>query len=127
MKGIIAAARVRTLRRASLILARAMRACSRSLLKASANLPNIDVVAEGEITTQQPCAAVERLLVLQVLEHDKPCSSEQLEAALDTTESLAIHEALRALDEKDITLTYHEQVYPSRCLLSLDELGLISI
>lgn len=127
MKEIIAAARVRALRKASLILAHAMRACSRSLLKASANLPNIDVIAEGEITTQQPCAAIERLLVLQVLEHDKPCTSEQREAALDTTESLAIHEALRALSEKDIVLTYREMVYPSRCLLSLDELGLIAI
>jgi hypothetical protein len=126
MKGIIAAARVRALRKASLILARAMRACSRSLLKASADLPNIDVVAEGEITIQQPCAAVERLLVLQVLEHDKPCTSEELEAALDI-EPLATRDALRALDEKDITLTHREQVYPSRCLLSLDELGLIAI
>jgi hypothetical protein len=127
MKGIIAAARVRALRKTSLILAHAMRACSRSLLKASANLPNINVVAEGEITIQQPCAAVERLLVLQVLEHDRPCSSEELEAALDTTESLAIQDALRALDEKDIILRFRGQVYASQCLLRLDELGLISI
>lgn len=127
MKRITAVARVRALRKTSLILARAVRACSRGLLKASANLPNIDVVAEGEITTQQPCAAVERLLVLQVLEHDRPCSSEELEAALGTIESLAIDEALHALRDKDIILTYREQVYPSRCLLSLDGLGLIAI
>jgi hypothetical protein len=121
------ALRVRALRRISLVLARLMKTCSRSLLKASAGMTNLDVTAEGEITFQQPCAAVERLLVLQVLEHDEPCSREELEAALSNVEPLTIREALHMLDQKDILIAFTEEVYASQCLLRLDELGLIAI
>jgi hypothetical protein len=127
MKRVTAAIRVRALRGAVLILGRAMTACSRGLLKASASLPNTDVLAEERITVQDPYAAIERLLVLQLLERQIPCSRSDLEAALNTIEPLVVNDALRALFEKDVVYIYREQVWATQCLLRLDELDLITI
>lgn len=100
MKRVTAAIRMRALRGAILMLGRSMTACSRGLLKASASLPNIDVLAEDRIVVQNPNVAVERLLVLQLLDRQIPCSRSELEAALKTIEPLAVNDALSALFEK---------------------------
>jgi hypothetical protein len=127
MKRVTAAIRVRALRGAVLMLGRAMTACSRGLLKASASLPNTDVLAEERIPVRDPYAVIERLLVLQLLERQIPCLRSDLETALNTIEPLAVNDALRALFEQDVVYIYREQVWATQCLLRLDELDLITI
>ncbi len=126
MKRIIAVVRVRALRMAILILARALTACSRGLLTPSATDAILALDGDAGFGEYENIV-VERLLVLQVLDRDEPRSRSELQAALSTVKPLAIQDALRALDEKDIIIRFRGQVYASQCLLRLDELGLISI
>jgi hypothetical protein len=126
MKKIIATVRVRALRTAILILARALTACSRGLLTPSATDAILALDGDADFGEYENIV-VERLLVLQILDRDEPRSRSELQAALSTVEPLAIQDALRTLEEKDIILRFREQVYASQCLLRLDELGLISI
>jgi hypothetical protein len=123
---IFATVRVRALRMAILILARALTACSRGLLTPSATDAILALDGDAGFGKYENIV-VERLLVLQILDRDEPRSHRELEAALSTVEPLMIQEALRTLDEKDIILRFRGQVYASQCLLRLDELGLIAI
>jgi hypothetical protein len=126
MRKIIAVVRVRALRMAILILARALTACSRGLLTPSATDAILALDGDAGFGEYENIV-VERLLVLQILDRDEPRSRSELQAALSTVEPLAIQDALRALEEKDIIIRFRGQVYASQCLLRVDELGLISI
>jgi hypothetical protein len=126
MKRITAAARVRALRLAILILARALTACSRGLLTPSATDAILTLDGDAGFGEYENIV-IERLLVLQVLDRDEPRSRRELQAALSTVEPLAIEEALRALEEKKIIIRLGGHVYASQCLLRVDELGLISV
>jgi DNA-binding transcriptional ArsR family regulator len=71
--------------------------------------------------------AIERPLVLQVLEGREPRLRSELETALGDVEPSAIGDALEALEAEGVLCISREQVWASRCIRHLDKLGLIAI
>jgi hypothetical protein len=89
--------------------------------------PDIAAMFEGESPVGHADTLTERALVLLILEQQEPCSRAELEDALAGTDPSAIDEALLALEAVDILYIGPGQVWASRCVRRIDELGLIGI
>jgi hypothetical protein len=83
--------------------------------------------AQSKQVSDDFCSRIERLVVLQVLDWQESRPRDDLHAALGDIDPLAIDEALRRLNRQDVLYVYREQVYPHRCLLHLNGLGLIAV
>lgn len=119
--------RLRALAGTMRLLGRAVNACARSLLRVGVSPPEIAAMFEGEAAVEHVDVHAERALVLQVLDEPGPCSRADLEAALDDIEPSTVDDALRALEAVDILYIGPEQVWASRCVRRIDDLGLIGI
>jgi DNA-binding HxlR family transcriptional regulator len=88
--------------------------------------PGVAIRKETDMTKHTD-TGTKRALVLQVLERPGPCSRAELEVALGDVEPLAISDALRALEAEGVVSLGGEQVWASRCVRHLDEMGLIAL
>ena len=119
--------RVRVLEAVMRMLGHAVVACAQQLRKAGVSVPDIAPTCLSENGVEHPDIAIERPLVLQVLEGREPCSRSELEIALGDVEPLAIGDALQALEAEGVLCVSGERVWASRCICHLDKLGLIGV
>jgi hypothetical protein len=127
MNRITSPIRRRVLEWAIRTLGRAIAASVRGLLATGVSPTDINAMFRGRVAMEHADTVTEHLLVLQVLEHPGARSRAELEIALGDIEPLAISDALTALEAEDVIFTCGEQVWASRCVRHLDQLGLIAL
>ena len=108
-------------------LGRAIAASARGLLAAGMSPKDINATLLNSVAVEHPDLAIERLLVLQVLERPGLRSRCELEIALGDVEPFTASDALSALEAEGVLHTSGEQVWASRCVRHLDTLGFISV
>jgi hypothetical protein len=127
MNRIISPIRMRVLEWAIRTLGRAITASAQGLLAAGVSPTDINAMFRGSVPVEHTDTDTEHLLVLQTLEQPGARSRAELEGALSDIAPLAISDALTALEAEDVIVTGCEQVWASRCVRHLDQLGLIAL